>query len=325
MGREIQSAGLKFASTGVVLKSTSDEIVLTSYAGANNVQSDIENSMSVRNGMIKAESTSLAATPRAIGYLQSGSVSYRFCVASNTYYRAVAGSGLATTGATGLSGNPVFFACYTLVGSESVPHIFMADGSTFLKHDGVHNVVRRVGIPAPGTGTIALDAVTGVTVDAGSATSGSGYVWTAGPTTPPAAITLSGGILELQVTGPNEAGYVRRAYAPSGGFGTDDSETIEISLQYPTALDARSIDSIYLQFSLGDANFTTRYEAAITPSIIEGATQTGERSQGAIDASQNLVYLTSTGAVTDSNQPSKAPPSEEELTNPDWQSSPLAE
>jgi hypothetical protein len=185
MNREIVSVPISFANSGIIIKSSPDEIPITAYKMLSNAQTDRENSVSVRKGFGRLNA-GLPAAPYSSYYLKdSDNRQWRYAItngqlyvapivdpedaavwplASHNYFGAVIG-GENLSVAT----DPrALWATFSLRGTETKPYAFMADGTKFLKHCAGMASARRVGIPKPMSPitNVALSSVTDVLIDA---------------------------------------------------------------------------------------------------------------------------------------------------------------
>jgi hypothetical protein len=166
MAREIQSIPIVFANSGIIIKSSSDEIPITAYKMLSNAQTDRENSVSVRKGFTRLNS-GLPAPPYSSYFLRDfQNTQWRYAITNGQLYVApvtapndasiwpiASGSDFGSIiGGENLSSatDPrALWATFALQGTEMRPYVFMADAKAFLKHSGGTDSARRVGIPMP--------------------------------------------------------------------------------------------------------------------------------------------------------------------------------
>ena len=166
MAREIQSIPVTFANTGIIIKSTPDEIPLTAYKLLSNAHTDRENSVSVRKGFVRLNA-GLPAAPYSSYYLKDyDNRPWRYAITNGQLYvapiedpedasvwpLALHNQFGAVIGGENLSSatDPrALWTTFALQGSEMKPYVFFADGKCFLKHSGGLDSARRVGIPRP--------------------------------------------------------------------------------------------------------------------------------------------------------------------------------
>lgn len=166
MAREIQTVPITFANSGIILKSTPDEIPLTAYKMLSNAQTDRENSVSVRKGFSRLNA-GLPAPPYSNYFLKDyANRQWRYAItngqlyvapvvdpadasvwpiAAHTDFGAVSGGGNLSSALDPRA----LWTTFTLEGSEMKPYIFFADGHKLLKHSGGMESASRVGIPRP--------------------------------------------------------------------------------------------------------------------------------------------------------------------------------
>jgi hypothetical protein len=179
MSREIQSIPVSFANTGIIIKSTPDEIPLTAYKMLSNAQTDRENSVSVCKGFTRLNG-GLPAAPYSSYSLQDYvNRQWRYAITNGQLYVApvtdpddasvwpiASGNNFgAVIGGDNLSSavDPrALWATFSLSGSIMKPYVFMADGKSFLKHPGGMDSARRVGIPKPANPIISMSRQTTV-------------------------------------------------------------------------------------------------------------------------------------------------------------------
>ncbi len=325
MPRQIQSIPVTFASTGIVLKSSSDEIPLTAYKALVNVRTDKENTLSVRKGFERLND-GLPGTPYS-GFLlvDIEGRQWRYAVVNQRLYVApvvdpadatiwplpLGNKFAAVPGGGGLSGTlsadqdprPIWTS-YTLLGLEMKPFVFLADGKEFLKHPGGMGNATRVGIPKPNPFvSIALETNTTTTIEDFEDYT----LWTADNSTVtqvnPGKV---GKGLSIKITGDAAVGGAYKAIT-SGGYpvildlGSNDAdEVIELWVQFKDNESALNCKEIVVAFGLsltgGDTTFSTRLEKAVTPSSFEAASQPGSTGRtlaygGAVPtANDNLAY-----------------------------------
>jgi|GEM_PF-3309316 len=180
MAREIQSIPVTFANTGIILKSSPDEIPLTAYKMLSNAHTDRENSVSVRKGFVRLNA-GLPTPPYSSYYLKDYvNRQWRYAITNGQLYVApivdpndasiwpiASGTDFGIViGGNNLSSETdprALWATFALQGTEMRPYIFMADGIAFLKHSGGLDSARRVGIPMPSSAIISIEKI--VTVD----------------------------------------------------------------------------------------------------------------------------------------------------------------
>jgi hypothetical protein len=166
MSRPIQNIPVSFANTGIIIKSSPDEIPMTAYKMLSNAQTDRENSVSVRKGFERLNS-GLPNPPHSAYFLKDyNNRKWRYAIVDGQLYVApiidpedeniwpiASGTDfLPVSGASGLSlaDDPrALFTNFSLSGTEMKPYIFLADGTAFIKHSGGLDAARRVGIPRP--------------------------------------------------------------------------------------------------------------------------------------------------------------------------------
>lgn len=281
-----QSVAVTFQNSGIVSKSTADEIAITAYARLSNVTTSLEGSLNSRYGFSRVAS-GLNNVPRGFSYLRhTNGAGYRYALADNggTSQLYVAnnsgGAYAAVTGGSGMHAtNRPFFAVHTEVGSVSAPYLFFADGQVFRRVNPVldSGYARNVGIPKPtAAATIVLASVTTTAIDAMETAAS----WTASNCTLSDVTGQTSNGMRIAVSGPSETGVAsKNATVNLGAF---NSSPIEFWLKFPTAADALAVQEVVISFSLGDTGYTTRFEKAVLPSELEPATQTGStgRTQG---------------------------------------------
>lgn len=296
MPREISSIPVSFANTGIVLRSTPDEIPLTAYKALVNVITDRENSISVRRGFHRLNK-GLPTPPCSSYFLKDmNDRMWRYAVTGRQLYvapvvdpvdNAIWPLALGTDFAPVVGGwllsaaadpRPIF-TTYTLVGYQMKPYMFMADGETFLKHSGGMDLARRVGIPRPQPLISATsEANVGQMIEdfhvPGDWTGDNGTV------TAVSGVPADGSKFTLVAGGAGAVGGGYKAFPAIVDLGmTDVEETVEIWIQIPddeSALNcAQIVLSLGLSLTPGDATFATRYERAIVVNPFEGATQDG--------------------------------------------------
>jgi hypothetical protein len=176
MARDIIQVPITFANTGVVIKSTADEIPITSYKMLSNAQTDRENSVSVRKGFTRLNA-GLLSNPYSSYYMRDYTdIQWRYAITggelyvapvvdpgdaaiwpinSHTDFGLVSGGGSLSSGADPRA----LWATFSLTGSEMRPYVFMADGTAFLRHSGGLESARRVGIPKPSNPILSVATV----------------------------------------------------------------------------------------------------------------------------------------------------------------------
>lgn len=290
---ETRSIAVTFANSGIVTKSSPDELPITAYKALINVYTDQENSISVRKGFTRLND-GLLHEPYSFHYLRDETgQTYRYAIALAYLYCAPVSpvyddfDPLVGGGSLSSASDPrAIFATYTLYGQEVKPYAFMADGTVFLKHQGgTANPVRRVGIPAPTVAAIPDPvANTQVLIDDCSAA----YTDDVVTSTHPAG--HSGNCVQLALGATGAGGsYKSLGTVDLGADNMDD--VIELWVRFPTASDAEHCTQLIVMFNISatpaDTSFTTRFEKVITPSMFELATQPG--STGRSDTYRNLV------------------------------------
>lgn len=302
MPRQIQSIPITFANTGIVLKSSPDEIPLTSYKALVNVVTDRENTLSVRKGFERLNG-GLPSPPYSFYFLKDiNGRQWRYAIASNALYvapvvdpvdalvwpLALHDQFAAVPGGHGLSTasdpRPIY-ATYTLIGYDMKPYIFLADGTKFLKHSGGMGNATRVGIPKP-------LPITSISLEPNSTEDIEIFEdfteWTPDNSTiaqvSPGHIPTSDAI-SIKINGNKAVGGGFKATSVGGypvilDLGINDPDgVIEIWYQFPTTTDALNCKEIIIVFGLsttvGDVTFKTRFEKAITSSAFEAASQVG--------------------------------------------------
>lgn len=312
MPRDIQSIPVTFANTGIVLKSSADEIPLTAYMSLVNVSTDRENSLSVRKGFTRLND-GLPSTPySAYSVRDIAGRTWRYAVASGRMYvapvenpgdNAVWPTTYDTSfgvvvGSNGMSlaydRRPIW-ANYTLIGSEYKPYIFVADGTAFLKHkpgDGISEGARRVGIPRPfPLESVELDANT---IDVIEDFENVG-LWTDDNSTLSAETGYDGISNAMGIALPAADAQVGGAYKAMtvlGGYPSivdldpsDPDEALEFWIKFEDTEAANNCEEMVISFGLsttiGDVTFSTRYEKPVKPSEFEQASQVGSTGRSA--------------------------------------------
>jgi hypothetical protein len=315
MPRQIQSIPVTFANTGIVLKSSPDEIPLTAYMALVNVTTDRENSLSVRKGFTRLNN-GLPDTPYSAYFVRDiNDRQWRYAVAGGKLYVApvedpadnaiwpisqgndfgpvVGGSGMSTA----TDPRPIW-CNYTLIGLEYKPYVFVADGTVFLKHkagDGysaTDGPARRVGIPKPkplvavnitdNDSTVIEDfedpaywTSDAATLSQESGHDGSGYSLGIVATTP----------ADKAVFGAYKVMAANGVYPAIVDLDpTDPDGVLEFWIKFDNEEAALNCSEIVIAFGLslstGDVTFSTRYEKAIKPSEFEAASQPGSGGRG---------------------------------------------
>ena len=293
---------MTFANSGIVLRSSPDEIPLTAYKALVNVITDRENTISVRRGFQRLNN-GLPSAPYSSYYLKDmeGQM-WRYAVTARQLYVApVTNPGDAAVwpiplgtdfapviGAWLLSAaadpRPIF-TTYTLYGQETKPYMFMADGSTFLKHSGGMDAARWIGIPRPSPFvSITLEPNAGVMIEACNDAS----EWTVDNTVVTDVGTAPSGAginITLIAGGDGAVGGCYKDFQVGGipvllDLGMNDlEELIELWVKFPTDEDALNCAEIVVSLGMsltpGDTTFATRFEKAIAPSSFEAASQIG--------------------------------------------------
>lgn len=177
MAREIQSIPVTFASSGIIIKSSPDEIPLTAYKMLSNAQTDRENSVSVRKGFTRLNA-GLPAAPYSSYFMKDANAhQWRYAITNGQLYVAPIvdpedasvwpiASHTDFGGVTGGANLSAAFdpralwTTFSLSGTEMKPYIFLADGTKFLKHSGGLNSARRVGIPKPTSPITSMSRIT---------------------------------------------------------------------------------------------------------------------------------------------------------------------
>lgn len=300
MPREIQSITTSFANSGIVLRSSPDEIPLTAYKALVNVITDRENSIAVRRGFRRLND-GLPSAPYASYFLKDfNDRQWRYSVTNRQLYvapvvdpvdaliwpLALTNSFAPVPGGNLLSNatdpRPIF-ATYTLVGIEMRPYMFLADGLAFLKHSGGMDDARRIGIPKPEPFiSIALETNDTQTIEDFQDDTD----WTADNSTVAAVSPgVVGDGISILINGNKAVGGAYKETTIGGvpailDLGaTDLTEVIEMWMQFPDDESALNCAEIVVSFGLsltpGDVTFKTRFEKAIVPSSFEAASQPG--------------------------------------------------
>lgn len=309
MPRQIQSISVTFANTGIVLKSSPDEIPLTAYMALVNVSTDRENSLSVRKGFTRLNDGLPESPVSAYSVRDINGRLWRYAVASNRLYVAPVeapgdesvwplsqgNSFLAVPGGTGMSSaldkRPIW-ASYTLIGLEYKPYVFLADGKVFLKHkagDGNTpdlGAARRVGIPKPYPieSVELLDNAETIIEDFEDLS-----VWLDDNVTLSTETGHDGANQAMGIEMAASDDQVGGAVTATRGEGaypaiidldpTDPDGIIEVWIKFENEEAALNCSEIILSFGLsetpGDTSTETRYEKAIKPSEFEAASQPG--------------------------------------------------
>lgn len=305
MPRQPQSVAITFANTGIVLRSSPDEIPLTSYKALVNVITDRENTISVRRGFVRLNN-GLPSEPYSCYYLQDANgTKWRYAIAGGKLYVAPVenpndpdiwplslgtdfafvpgGDNLASSGEI----RPIW-ATYSLHGYESKPYVFLADGTAFLKHAGGMNAARRIGIPKPTKAmTVSVEPNDYVTIDSFESTAS----WSEDNSTVESYDRIgTGDAMSITITGEGATGGAYRKFTSGSDdilleLGQDDlDEAIEIWIKFDSNESANNCKEIIISFGLsetpGDVTFSTRFEKAISPSIFESASQAGSLGRG---------------------------------------------
>jgi hypothetical protein len=299
--RDIQSIPITFSNTGIVLKSSPDEIPITAYKALINVQTDRENTVSVRHGFARLNN-GLPSPPYAFYFLkdQNGR-QWRYAITGNQLYVApvlnpgnpaiwplilgndfgavVGGSGLSA----GVDPRP-FWTTYSLSGYEMKPYMFMADGTQFLKHSGGLGNATRIGIPKP------VNPITSITLEPATLVDielFENYLdWTVDNSI--VAQVSPGEVgdgISIKITGDKTVGGAYKSITV-GGYPTiidldvlDVDGIIEMWMQFPDDTSALNCSEIVVTFGLsttiGDTGFQTRFEKSVSPSAFEAASQVG--------------------------------------------------
>jgi Jacalin-like lectin domain len=166
MARDVMQIPITFANSGIIIKSTPDEIPLTAYKMLSNAQTDRENSVSVRKGFTRLNA-GLPSPPYSSYFLKDyAKRQWRYAITDGQLYVAPiedpADASVwpiashtdfgAVLGGENLSSafDPrALWTTFALEGTEMKSYVFLADGTCFLKHAGGLESARRVGIPMP--------------------------------------------------------------------------------------------------------------------------------------------------------------------------------
>lgn len=266
MAREIQSIPITFANTGIVIKSTADEIPLTSYKMLSNAQTDKENSVSVRKGFVRLNA-GLPTAPYSSYYLKDYvNRQWRYAITGGQLYVApiedpadasvwpiASGNEFETViGGSDLSSEVdprALWATFSLSGSEMKPYIFMADGTAFLKHSGGMDSARRVGIPRP------VNPITSISLEATAdqliENCDDHTLWIGGDS----SITSASDYPSGWWYGTGTMG-ARWYYAKYSFVLNDDSETYCSSAQYPFYIPKQKVAQMYWKKALSTYSVT---------------------------------------------------------------------
>ena len=145
MPAEIKSIPITFANSGIVLRSTPDEIPLTAYKALANVFTDQENSITVRKGFTRLNNGLPTPPYSSYSLTDYNGDTWRYAIANRKLHIGPTDISVpfseVTGAATGSLLSPyddprALFANYTLAGTETKPYIFFADGYAFRKHPG---------------------------------------------------------------------------------------------------------------------------------------------------------------------------------------------
>ncbi len=279
MAETTKSIPVTFANTGLVLKSSPDEIPITAYTKLVNMFTDLENSISVRNGFTRLNDG--LPTPPHSSYLLRDyqGIIWRYAITGSKLYIAqvspVTGVFSPVPGGDLLSAadDPrAMFGNYTLNGAEIKPYIFLADGKALLKHPGGSAPARRVGIPMPASGlaAVALGSPSLTSIEAFEDSTD----WTP---TDSSVSTVTGVIsdaVEMDVTGASVLGTAYKALdlTTMDLDNTKLDEPIQFYVQFPFQADLANCQEATIEFNLSttpsDVSFLTIMRATIDLSVV---------------------------------------------------------
>ena len=311
---EIKSYPFSFGSTGIMLKSSSDETALTQYADLRNLVGSIENTLRVRPGYSRLESGIPQYPNGSFGFLSTTTNDYRYAITDQKIWVAgPLGTGyLEINGGSGMStARRALVASYSSLGTYMGPRIFFADGTRFVKHSDEDIVypdhiggmavgnARNVGIANPPdwfvdpvvvplSGGAELTTINDMQTEATWVDIAPGVSTAGGASTGHSGTRNS---VILTTTGVSAVGTMWIDLGAALPLGDNNTDNIEIWIKYATPADATRIEAITISLGIDPtaalAHFNTRFEKSILPSELTGSIITGSRPESPIDTSQD--------------------------------------